>query len=617
MAFLIPDNLKSRKDVPEPIRTLAKALEIALDSTATLWFEPLFDPTGDRPHFVLLLPDRGIVVLELLEIAKAGGLLGLVKGKIRVLRDGKEVDVANPLQRAAKFAEILRARIAAEPRLAKLGVAVGAGAVLHLVSRKEAESKGLGTALAPTRCIYREDIELALQGNGEQQLMKTFVGLLGGTWLGEQPPETEKLLRGIVQPGTVIDRHPKDGSKGLVIFRPPAGNGDIVRVMDRKQESMAKSLGEGHRIIRGVAGSGKTLILVYRAKLLAEWHPDRSVLVTCFTRSLAGQLKEYLSDRPMVMVKNLDAIMKEFIDLAGIPFPGFKVGKADDLVGQAALKALTKVPKPRYSAVLLDEAQDFGEEAIRFALGLLESPDSDLVIVADSAQNIFNKTVSWKKLGVNAAGRTRILNINYRNTKEILAFAYGFLLRGKDITPDSSPETDDQIGVIPPEAALRSGPVPTVDLGHSPKGEVDAAIACLRKWLKAGASRREIAVIYYRHKDDVQTSALIREMKSAGLPFFWMTDPASPAMKDKLGDCTEPIVVTTVHSAKGLEFNRVLLFGWPWPNDAATTGRRLTYVAMTRATEELHVVAGNGHPYADDYSAVRASLSAGARVPES
>src|SRR5690606_22808272 len=36
---------------------------------------------------------------------------------------------------------------------------------------------------------------------------------------------------------------------------------DIVRVMDLQQEQLARSLGEGHRVIHGVAGSGKTLIL--------------------------------------------------------------------------------------------------------------------------------------------------------------------------------------------------------------------------------------------------------------------------------------------------------------------------------------------------------------------
>ena len=39
--------------------------------------------------------------------------------------------------------------------------------------------------------------------------------------------------------------------------------------MDLQQEQLARSLGDGHRVIHGVAGSGKTLILGYRAEQLA------------------------------------------------------------------------------------------------------------------------------------------------------------------------------------------------------------------------------------------------------------------------------------------------------------------------------------------------------------
>ena len=45
---------------------------------------------------------------------------------------------------------------------------------------------------------------------------------------------------------------------------------DIVRVMDLQQEQLARSMGEGHRVIHGVAGSGKTMILGYRAQYLAQ-----------------------------------------------------------------------------------------------------------------------------------------------------------------------------------------------------------------------------------------------------------------------------------------------------------------------------------------------------------
>jgi hypothetical protein len=45
--------------------------------------------------------------------------------------------------------------------------------------------------------------------------------------------------------------------------RDEAGEPDLTRVMDLQQELLARSLEEGHRVIHGVAGSGKTLILGY------------------------------------------------------------------------------------------------------------------------------------------------------------------------------------------------------------------------------------------------------------------------------------------------------------------------------------------------------------------
>jgi superfamily I DNA and RNA helicase len=40
--------------------------------------------------------------------------------------------------------------------------------------------------------------------------------------------------------------------------------------MDLQQEHLARSLGDGHRVIHGVAGSGKTMILAYRCQHLAQ-----------------------------------------------------------------------------------------------------------------------------------------------------------------------------------------------------------------------------------------------------------------------------------------------------------------------------------------------------------
>jgi hypothetical protein len=53
---------------------------------------------------------------------------------------------------------------------------------------------------------------------------------------------------------------------------------DIMRVMDLQQEQLARSLGDGHRVIHGVAGSGKTMILGYRAEYLAKAAPPAANL---------------------------------------------------------------------------------------------------------------------------------------------------------------------------------------------------------------------------------------------------------------------------------------------------------------------------------------------------
>jgi len=63
--------------------------------------------------------------------------------------------------------------------------------------------------------------------------------------------------------------------------------------MDLQQEQLARSLGVGHRAIHGVAGSGKTMILGYRAEYLAKAaagaDADKPVLVLCYNQPLGGQ----------------------------------------------------------------------------------------------------------------------------------------------------------------------------------------------------------------------------------------------------------------------------------------------------------------------------------------
>lgn len=162
MAFLIPDNMKSRADVPAVMQRVARALQMSLDDDAIVWYEPLYDPTGERPHLVVLLPSHGIAVLEVLDV-RAERLLGIFQGKLKFERDGQVVEAPSPLVRAERLAETLRGRISTEPRLAGVAIPVAAGAVLAGLSEEEGKTRKVQRIIALERCLFRPDLDTALQ----------------------------------------------------------------------------------------------------------------------------------------------------------------------------------------------------------------------------------------------------------------------------------------------------------------------------------------------------------------------------------------------------------------------------------------------------------------------
>lgn len=599
MAFLIPDNIRSRKDIPAPLKRVAGAFMTALDDDVFVWFEPLYDPAGDKPHFVLLIPSRGVVVLEVLD-ANAKTFLGVFRGKLRFNRDGREIATSSPLDRANAHAEAIRSRINAEPRLEGLGLRVAAGAVFPNLSSRDAEDKGIGKIVPPGSSIFKETIDAAIQGSGEAALLRAFIRMVEGAEV-ELSDNEIKVLRGIIQPEIVIDRVAGDekGASQLSMFGAPTGGHDDDRVLDHHQESIAKSLGDGHRVVRGVAGSGKTLILTYRAKLVAQASPRKRFLVTCYTKTLASQLRAALQDLPNVDVEHLDGLMGKAIRFAGLRNPGYKKDPTGEQVALTALQALEKAPQLRYDGIFLDEAQDFGTTALRFVVGLLRNESSDLVVVADAAQNIFRRRFSWKQAGIHAQGRTRILRVNYRNTKEILEFAYRFLTGGS-LREEDVPDFEDESSVIPPQSAQRSGPPPEVQLVSSGGEAVRAVAEKVKSWLASDRSPRSIAILYASSQGEVMKNGLYDQLRYQGIEVFWATNPFDKTARDRLAEASAPVILSTIHSAKGLEFPRVVVCELGREDDDLETARKLAYVGMTRATNELCVVTTTSHPLAPD-----------------
>ncbi len=598
MAFLIPDNAKSRPDIPSPIRRVLSSFEIGLDDSAVVWYEPLFDPTGEKPHIIVMMPERGIAVLEVLDV-KTSQFLGIFKGKAKFLRDDKEIE--NPVERAHKLAEILVKRLKQEKRVSRLELNVAAGVCFTNVTASDAKSKGITQALSEEFCIYKEEIDAGISGAGQSTLMRAFTRVVGPPTVDCVTSELEKTLRGLIQPDLVIGKLSMNEKDQLQIFIPPDSENDVVRVMDRQQEAMSKSLGDGHRVIRGVAGSGKTLILVYRAKLLAENFPQKKILVTCFTRTLAAQLKLLMQSYANIQVVHLHALMKDVCHDAKLKIP------TDDPDFQIRLETALEGQRqgfgPRFDVVLMDEAQDFNSDALRFAVGLLKNDSEDLVIVADAAQNIYRRKFSWKESGIKAQGRTRILRVNYRNTREILQSANSFLLSSNSLVADDVPDFEDENTVIPPESASRSGSIPELEVVPNVLTEVNRAVEIAAEWSKIVGENEKIAILYPGKDGKDRGYFLNMMLRNSGVDFYWATDKKNWAAKAGMATAKQKIILSTIHSAKGLEYPYVILCGiWKEKQDIEQN-RKLAYVGMTRATDRLTVITREGHDLVTDLKA--------------
>ena len=141
---------------------------------------------------------------------------------------------------------------------------------------------------------------------------------------------------------------------------------DIMRVMDLQQEQLARSLGDGHRVIHGVAGSGKTMILGYRAEHLAKAPSTKPILVLCYNEPLAVKLDAMMAPKGLgdrVQVRNFHKWCRQQLVAYGQPIPPQGPRMFDEMVDNVIRGVDRKqIPSGQYQAILIDEGHDFQPE---------------------------------------------------------------------------------------------------------------------------------------------------------------------------------------------------------------------------------------------------------------
>ena len=256
--------------------------------------------------------------------------------------------------------------------------------------------------------------------------------------------------------------------------------------------------------------------------------------------------------------------------------------KAEELVRAG------KVPS-RWDGVVVDEVQDLAPAALRFLSALAAKEPGSFLLVGDGGQRIYRSGASLRSAGIEVRGRSRVLKLNYRNTRQIQAASELLLREGAD---DLDEGTDDRKGTLSP----LGGPEPAFLGFQSRPTMYEHVIAEVQKLLKHGLAPKEIAV-FARSNDLV--SAAARALDAAKIA-------SNPLEKDTDLSKVTGVNVGTMHRAKGLEFKAVFVLGVedsvvPPASLVAKTKepadleallvreRNLLYVALTRARDEAFV----------------------------
>lgn len=233
----------------------------------------------------------------------------------------------------------------------------------------------------------------------------------------------------------------------------------------------------------------------------------------------------------------------------------------------------------KYDIIITDETQDFSANQIRAITNSVAELHS-LTFVVDAAQRIYARGFTWQEAGIAVtAENSHRLTVNYRNTREIARFALP-LLEGLALGDD---------GTVPNfENCSRegNGELPKVIKGKFSQ-QTDFAI----NYIKTNVNLTSQTVGILHPKGDGVLERYIKpKFRQAGLPFV------SIIKQDEWPDGPENIAFSTLHSAKGLEFDHVLILGLNeeftphgegGEDDGLVSLRRLLAMGIGRAREQV------------------------------
>ena len=574
-----------------------------LPDTCLVYYEMMIGQRDRRPDFVVIDKERGITLLEV----KDWGIDTIKTASRRafkiVTKQNRERKALNPEVKLKMYLEDVREQLYTESELCdergRLKVPVRYYVVFPNMSRDEFEERNLGAVISPERVLFSENLK-SIDGFKAWYNQNEKTGLLSSGQLN--------AIRRALFPETVIPGSEQWFSEqdkvGPVVLE------DEIQEfgLDIYQEQIAKSLGKGPRFLHGIAGTGKTLILLFHAKMTSANNRALGIrsksLILCWNISLAQYMRHAYSKiqiegADQVEIMHFSAFARRLLRRhPGVRFP--KAGDPD--FDDKLTRALESIPiseDEKYDTIYIDEAQDFQKDWIKFIFDKMlrgEPKERNLIIAGDYAQHIYkyrdfsrSSGFTWKSIGIPMVGRTRTLKKIYRNSARVWSYAAAFL-------GNIGRYYDGTTNI---EFAPKRGFDPQLIKCSSIDEQIDKAVDIVSKLSEHNYSPRNAMILYRwsHYKGYPVVENLIARLQEKGVPYQWITE--DNVKKATFDWAEESVKISTVHSAKGMDAPVVIILGaeaFRERADNMNDEEKLLYVALTRAREFLVILYSGATP---------------------
>ena len=238
-------------------RRFAQRLGSHLEDDYTCWYEV---PVGKRPRysdFIILHPGRGVLLLEVKDW-KFDTIQSIDKVSATIITANGLKTVSNPIEQVRQCTYQLVNRLQKDPQLChqsgrytgNLVFPYGFGVVLTSINRKQFQSANLGEVLSEHQTICKDEMVESVDPEAFQERLWNMFNLQFANPL--TLPQIDRIRWHLFPE---IRVNPAGSGDLFTDAEEPAAETsdpsipDIVRVMDKQQELLARSPGEGHRVI--------------------------------------------------------------------------------------------------------------------------------------------------------------------------------------------------------------------------------------------------------------------------------------------------------------------------------------------------------------------------------